>query len=132
MFIAVPDLLQKVYFAVHLLLMALVLLLLHGAQRLFFYYFADGDADAQDVVLPVQEDMVPHHACHAYVESAAEQGEDPTEQKDAAAHHLLRYQVFVENRTGLFEQAPEDLVGDLDPQAVDRVKVVEQLHRRQI
>ena len=65
--------------------------LLHGAHRLFFYYFAYGDAYAQHVVLPIEEDMVPHQAGHADVESATEQGQDPAEQEDATADHLFCY-----------------------------------------
>ena len=55
----------------------LALVMLHGAHCLFFYYFAYGDADAQHVVLPIEEDMVPHQTGHADVESAAEEGQDP-------------------------------------------------------
>ena len=84
------------------------------------------------MILSEQEYLVPHYRGNSNVESAAEECQDPTKQKNATADHGFFNKLAVEHWTSLREESPEDFVGDLDSDVINSIKVVQELRRCQI
>ena len=89
-------------------------------------YLANSESDTENVVLPVQEYLVPEHRAGLDLKGIAEESYDPGLQEHVARCVGI-LEILIENGRILSEKLPKDFVGAQYLNRIGHVKIVDQV-----